>query len=275
MSLCPGQFVTLCLCPVLRHVVASCPRAFSCYSTPSSQVVRCTWVLELHACSPLPEGWDLFPDVFVAGADASSGRSGAVRLVFIRLRFHAVSSLWACGTVTILRRWSTRAQLLYLTQTGGHRVFSTRKGDLVLQLPNKNDQKHLFFATISPTPPRHCLGLQRDRKIRNQGLASFQEHILTNAQDATTWLGCDVAVTCDDVRCFLWTVLELNWCCAICISRGLIWQMICYLTLSSLMFLTNIVVVITELLNSNHFQYQWIGKLKEGTERNGLWTRYL
>ena len=58
MSLCPGQFVTLCLCPVLRHVVASCPRAFSCYSTPSSQVVRCTWVLELHACSPLLESWD-------------------------------------------------------------------------------------------------------------------------------------------------------------------------------------------------------------------------
>jgi len=28
-------------------------------SSPSSQVLRCTWVLELHACSPLPEGWDL------------------------------------------------------------------------------------------------------------------------------------------------------------------------------------------------------------------------
>jgi len=32
------------------------------------------------------------------------------------------------------------------------------------------------------------------------------------------------------------------------------------------MFLTNSVVVITEFLYSNHFQYQWIGKLKEGTE---------
>jgi len=30
--------------------------------------------------------------------------------------------------------------------------------------------------------------------------------------------------------------LELNWCCAICISRGLFWQRFCYLTLSSLIF---------------------------------------
>jgi len=33
---------------------------------------------------------------------------------------------------------------------------------------------------------------------------------------------CDVVVTCDDVRSFLYTVLELNWCCAICIPQGLI-----------------------------------------------------
>jgi len=35
---------------------------------------------------------------------------------------------------------------------------------------------------------------------------------------------CDVAVTCDsdDVRCFLYTVFKLNWCCVICVSRGLI-----------------------------------------------------
>ena len=31
---------------------------------------------------------------------------------------------------------------------------------------------------------------------------------------------CDAYVTCDNARCFLWTVLELNWCCAICMSRG-------------------------------------------------------
>jgi len=33
---------------------------------------------------------------------------------------------------------------------------------------------------------------------------------------------CDVAVSCEDGRCFSESVLELNWCCAICISRGLI-----------------------------------------------------
>ena len=67
---------------------------------------------------------------------------------------------------------------------------------------------------------------------------------------------CDVSGTCDDVHCFLSTVLELNWCCAICTSRGLIWQRICYLTLFLWLFLTNSVVVITEYLNLNQFQYQ-------------------
>jgi len=65
-----------------------------------------------------------------------------------------------------------RAQLLYLTQTCGHWVFRTRKDNLVLWLPNKRDQKTPFFATICPTPPSHCLGLRRDRKIRKQGLES-------------------------------------------------------------------------------------------------------
>ena len=58
-------------------------------------------------------------------------------------------------------------------------------------------------------------------------------------------------------------VLEINWRCAICSSRGLIWQWVCYLTLSSLLFCTNCVVVITECLNSVHFHYQWIGRLNK------------
>jgi|AntRauMFilla1563_2_1112583.scaffolds.fasta_scaffold28299_1 hypothetical protein len=42
---------------------------------------------------------------------------------------------------------------------------------------------------------------------------------------------CDIHVTCDDVHWFLKTVLELNWCCVICIPHAwsLIWRRICYL----------------------------------------------
>ena len=35
---------------------------------------------------------------------------------------------------------------------------------------------------------------------------------------------CDSHGTCVDIRCFLYTVLESTWCCAICFSRGLIGQ---------------------------------------------------
>jgi len=35
------------------------------------------------------------------------------------------------------------------------------------------------------------------------------------------WQARDFYVTCDNVRCVLKPVLELNWCCAISISRGL------------------------------------------------------
>jgi len=67
----------------------------------------------------------------------------------------------------------------------------------------------------------------------------------------------DVSVMCDDVLCFLWAVLKVNWFCAICNSRGFIWQMICNLILYLLVFLTNWVVVIIQYLSWNRFQYQW------------------
>jgi len=51
-------------------------------------------------------------------------------------------------------------------------------------------------------------------------------------------------------------------CYPICISRFLICQRMCYSTPASLLFFTNIVVWIPEYLNSNHFEYQWIGKLR-------------
>ena len=33
-------------------------------------------------------------------------------------------------------------------------------------------------------------------------------------------IDCDSYVTCVDVRCFLQTILELNWLCAICIQEA-------------------------------------------------------
>jgi hypothetical protein len=41
-----------------------------------------------------------------------------------------------------------------------------------------------------------------------------------NGENRDKSSNCDSYVTCVDVRCFLWTILQLNWCCAICISRG-------------------------------------------------------
>jgi len=54
--------------------------------------------------------------------------------------------------------------------------------------------------------------------------------------------------------------LKLKWCCAICISRGLIWPRVCYLTLSQSLFGANYVVMITQYWSLNHFHHQWIGR---------------
>jgi len=85
---------------------------------------------------------------------------------------------------------------------------------------------------------------------------------------------CDVSVTCDDLPCFSWIVLEINWCCAICFSRDLICQRIRYLTLSSLLFFTNSVVVITEYSTTNYFQSQCIGRVKKTLKSNTPQTRF-
>jgi len=82
---------------------------------------------------------------------------------------------------------------------------------------------------------------------------------------------CDFYVTCVDERCFVWTVLELNWCSAICISEGLVWQSVFYLALSSLLFCTKCVVEITQYVNSNHFHYRWIGRLNNAGRRTVFW----
>ena len=51
-----------------------------------------------------------------------------------------------------------------------------------------------------------------------------------------------------------------DWSCAICISRGLMWQSVCYLTISQLLFGTNCVFKITQDWSSNRFHHQWIGR---------------
>ena len=55
-------------------------------------------------------------------------------------------------------------------------------------------------------------------------------------------------------------------CSAICTSRGLIWQRVCYLKLSYLLFGTNCVVVIIEYWSSNRFHYEWIGRQNKKLE---------
>ena len=43
----------------------------------------------------------------------------------------------------------------------------------------------------------------------------FRENCVETEKNRDKSSNCDVCVTCDDVRCLLYTVLELNWCCAI------------------------------------------------------------
>ena len=64
-----------------------------------------------------------------------------------------------------------------------------------------------------------------------------------------------------------------NWTGVVQFVSHEVWR-ICYLTLSSSMFLTNSVVVITEFLNSNHFQYQWIGIPSKTLTSNASQTRF-
>jgi len=54
--------------------------------------------------------------------------------------------------------------------------------------------------------------------------------------------------------------LEFKWCCAICFSRGLVWQGVCYLTISLLLLCTNCVVLMTRYWISNHFNCRCIGR---------------
>jgi len=67
---------------------------------------------------------------------------------------------------------------------------------------------------------------QVDLRLRIITVSGAQEEARRNSVEMETNKdqsnSCDVSVSCDDVRCFLSTVLELNLCCGICISRGLI-----------------------------------------------------
>jgi len=65
----------------------------------------------------------------------------------------------------------TRAWLLYLTQTGEHRVFSIRRGQPVQRFLPKRGRKTPFLASISKPHHGFCFGLWKDRKIRTTGLS--------------------------------------------------------------------------------------------------------
>ena len=75
-------------------------------------------------------------------------------------------------------------RLLYLARTGRSWVCITKKVGPRLQLLKERSRK-THFESISLPPGNNRP--RQGRKIGNQGLASFQEYILTNAQDATTW----------------------------------------------------------------------------------------
>jgi len=49
-------------------------------------------------------------------------------------------------------------------------------------------------------------------------------------------------------------------------AQSLIWQRICYLTLSSLLLNTSCVIVITGCRSSNHLHHQWIGRQNKKLE---------
>jgi len=84
---------------------------------------------------------------------------------------------------------------------------------------------------------------------------------------------CDSYVTCVDVHCFLQIVLKLNGCsrCAICISRGLIWQRVSYLKTSVLLvqivFLWSLSIVVWIIFTSNELLVK-IRNLKSNASQN-------
>ena len=54
-------------------------------------------------------------------------------------------------------------------------------------------------------------------------VATWLDRYFAGSQGETAWKRgqiSDVSVICDDVHYFLWTMLKVNWFCAICNSRG-------------------------------------------------------
>jgi len=58
------------------------------------------------------------------------------------------------------------------------------------------------------------------------------------------------------------TDLELNWCFAILISRGLIWQRASYSTRSSWLFCTKRVVVVTDYWSSDYLHHELVDRTR-------------
>jgi len=79
---------------------------------------------------------------------------------------------------------SQHPRLLYLARTGGSWVRIIEKAGPRLQLLKERGRKSLFESIGFPPGNNRP---RQGRKIGNQGLASFREYILTNAQDETIW----------------------------------------------------------------------------------------
>jgi len=85
----------------------------------------------------------------------------------------------------------TRARLLYLTQSGGHQVSSTRKGDPAPQFLTKLRLGTPSFASIGLPTKASSRTAERQKRSILQGLASPWDTIPANAQDATKQCGAE------------------------------------------------------------------------------------
>jgi hypothetical protein len=107
-------------------------------------------------------------------------------------------SFWCVLKLIFPRKWHSQIKcrhvltsiegqhprLLYLARTGGSWVCITEKVGPRPRLLKERGRKSHFESINLPLENNRP---RQGRKIGNQGLASFQEYILTNAQDATTW----------------------------------------------------------------------------------------
>ena len=168
--LCLGDIVLIichlcmfvrCTCVVQMYMFCMCTRQTYTWCTWDIHVLyRCTCVVwEKYMCCT-----DVHV-LYVYTTDVHVLYERCICVVWIFPRKNARSKKSSHKTSDAEQ---TRARLLYLTQTGGHQVFSTRKGTPAPRfLTNRGQETHLLRPLASP--PGHHLGLRRDRKIHTTG----------------------------------------------------------------------------------------------------------